>query len=292
MSETALQIKLINQALAAAAASIELSKQLLAELTGSNKPVASAGKLNLPNRPTNAPLNAGTVSVPGTVGLFDGENLVTEKGDKYPVPPNYASKTLLVYGDKLKMIDGTASEVNNTGKIFKQIERVKRQKVIGTLSKNDAGWILTASEGSYKVLETSVRHFGAKVGDKVIGIIPKDNNAVPFAALEGLENQKIEEKEVRVEALPPTKIKLETKEEPKPGVIEIVEAAKESKTGVTSKKPSPKVAKLPELAKEITVAKVASASKILKKEEEPVPSFKPEKIEKKNEPIVSDDDLR
>lgn len=295
MSDSAQQIKLINQALAAAAASIELSKQLLAEFTGIPKPAAPAAKVNIVSRPAGSFVS--TLSVPGTVGIFDGENMVTTDGTKYPVPVNYASKTLLVCGDKLKMIDGSGGPNGplktgeNNGKIFKQIERVKRQRVSGVLSQKDSSWFLTTSEGTYKVLEASVSHFGAKVGDKAIGILPKDNNGVPFAALEGPESQKSVQNELVVGGSIPAEKSSELKVELKPAKEKPAkEITVATKTEVTSKKPSPKVIKLPGVVAEVSVK--AIPSKTGKKEETSVQAVKGEKIEKKNEPIISDDDLR
>lgn len=170
MKDGSLQIKLINQALAAAQASIELSKSLLADLSGAP----------LPRAINTAPSS----SQPGITGTYDGENMVTASGEKFPVPPNYASKTLLVYGDKLKMIEAGSGDPR---KLFKQIERVTRQKVTGLLSKKGADWLLVTSDGSYKVLEASVNYYGFKEGDHQVGLLPADNLRAPFAALEGPE---------------------------------------------------------------------------------------------------------
>lgn len=298
LTDNAQQIKLINQALAAAAASIELSRKLLAEFAGiPPKPTATVAKgYPVNNRPAGSFVS--NASSPGIVGIFDGENMVTEGGDKFPVPGNYASKTLLVYGDKLKMIDGSGGlnvalkPGGSTGKLFKQIERVKRQRVTGTLSQKDGNWFLTSPEGSYKVLEASVSHFGVKVGDRLIGILPKDHNGVPFAALEGPENQKFGQNDVAVGKSVPAEKSLELKVEVTPAKEKPVkEVAIDTKTEVTLKKPSPKVTKVPEASVKVSAVKV-SLTKTAKKEDLPVRVGKEEKIEKKNEPVISDDDLR
>ena len=52
------------------------------------------------------------------------------------------------------------------GKIFKQIERVKRQRMTGVLSQKDGVWYLTTSDGPYKVLEASIKHFDAREESK------------------------------------------------------------------------------------------------------------------------------
>lgn len=260
MKDEALQIKLINQALAAAAASIELSKQLLAELTGT--PVPQAGVFKAAESRL-APTPVSSLSLPGTVGVFDGENMTTTDGKKYPVPVNYASKTLLVYGDRLKMIDEGGT------KLFKQIERVRRQRIVGTLCQKDNGWYLEAEGSSYKVLEAAVKHFEAKVGDKLVGIVPKDTTrSVPFAALEGPEVPKLET--------------------PVPTVVPH-ELPKEVK------RPAPeKSAKMPEVVAEAPLPKVTKvqAKPNAPAAAKPAEPKKLEKAEKKNEPIISEDDLR
>lgn len=259
MKDEAIQVKLINQALAAAAASIELSKQLLAELAGAPAPQPNVTKAAA-SKPNVVPVSA--ASIPGTVGVFDGENMVAEDGKKYPVPANYASKTLLVFGDKLKMIDG------ESGKIFKQIERVKRQRVAGTLSQKGNGWSLETPEGSYKVLEAAVKHFEAKPGDRLVGILPKDVKSVPFAALEGPETPKVEP--VGPVAIP----------------VEIAKPVKK----VGEKSPQ-----IPEVVAEAPLPKAKIAedtSKRVTKTAVKIAEPKVEKTEKKNEPVISEDDLR
>lgn len=191
MKDNNLQIKLVNQALAAAQASIDLAKSLLADFSG--EAVKSVPRL--PIKP--AVLDA--ASVPGILGTYDGENMVTDKGEKFPVPPNYASKTLLVYGDKLKMIDGE-SEIpgGEKKKLFKSIERLTRQKVSGILSKKKDQWLLVTSDGSHKVLEASVNYYGYKEGDHLVGLLPAKNLQAPFAALEGKEKSVTGVKEATV----------------------------------------------------------------------------------------------
>ena len=300
MKDTAQQIKLINQALAAATASIELSRQLLAELTGTPVPsVTPLGKSPMSIRQTPA-ATVNAASVPGVMGFFDGENMVTADGTKYPVPVNYASKTLLVCGDKLKMIDAVAEQPGESGgKIFKQIERVKRQRVNGVLSQKEGVWYLTTSDASYKVLEASVKHFGVKEGDRLIGILPKDNKAVPFAALEGLEAtlisqvaegatqkptvSKISEVPAEVMTVEVAPIKEAAPHKASPRVEVTPKEEKAEKKPASTRSP-----RMPEVVAEVPES-LKTPVKAEKKEEA---SPKLEKTEKKNEPVISDDDLR
>lgn len=189
MKDSQLQIKLVNQALAAAQASIELAKSLLADFSGDKLP-ATALSSNSKSPVVDA------ASLPGIVGTYDGENMVTPSGEKFSVPPNYASKSLLIYGDKLKMIDGDASALGGEKrKLFKAIEKAARQSVVGILSKKDEQWLLVTSDGAHKVLEAAVNYFGFKEGDHLTGFLPQDNLKAPFAALEGKEKSVMDIKE-------------------------------------------------------------------------------------------------
>src|SRR3989344_1091756 len=76
-------------------------------------------------------LESNSSAGPNTIveGVFDGEEMIDAVGKKYPVPQNYASKSKIVPGDKLKLTitpDGTF--------IFKQIGPVDRKRVVGTIS--------------------------------------------------------------------------------------------------------------------------------------------------------------
>jgi hypothetical protein len=52
-------------------------------------------------------------------------------GHKYPVPVNYASKSKLVQGDKMKLtIDGSGRM------LYKQIQQIERDIKVGLLTKD------------------------------------------------------------------------------------------------------------------------------------------------------------
>lgn len=161
------QIQLVNQAINASINSLNLTKQLIRDLEKLSGATA-----------TSMPGVGRTVSVPGIIGVYDGENMVTEKGDKFPVPQNYASKSGLVYGDTLKRIE------EGGGLVFKQVQRVKRLKTPGVLVKKEGRWVAVTSDGSYKVLDRTVEHFGLKEGAEILAVVPESNKTVPFAALE------------------------------------------------------------------------------------------------------------
>ena len=65
--------------------------------------------------------------IDGVIGTFDGSHMVTESGDKYEVPANYAAKTKIVFGDVLKMIK------DKNRNLFKHVDKVEREKIHGIL---------------------------------------------------------------------------------------------------------------------------------------------------------------
>ena len=159
-------LELIRQALGAAESSIKLAKQLLNDLVDS-------GVIAKPK----------AVELPGIAGIFDGENMASENGQTFPVPANYASKSMLVVGDSLKLVD------EGKEKRFKQIEHVKRHKTTGILTKKDGKWKVVTPEGSYKVLPSAVAHFGADVGNEVTLHLPANNLTVPYGAIESVKGK-------------------------------------------------------------------------------------------------------
>ncbi len=113
-------------------------------------------------------------------GLFDGQNMVDGEGNIYPVPANYASKSKLIEGDKLKL---TIAE--NGAFIFKQIELIPRVLKVGSLVMDGSQYKVLVDSDTYHVLYASVTFFRAHVGDQVTIIIPKDKPA-KWAAVENI----------------------------------------------------------------------------------------------------------
>ena len=161
------KIELIRQALSAAESSLKLARQLLSDIERSD-----GG-----NRQK-------TTDLPGVAGVFDGQNMITEKGESFPVPENYASKSILVVGDTLKLVQ------QGKEKRFKQIEHVKRHKTSGILTKKDGKWAAVTSEGSYKLLSASVDHYNGEVGDEILVQIPANNLQSTWAAVENVVKKK------------------------------------------------------------------------------------------------------
>lgn len=107
-------------------------------------------------------------------GYFDGESVIGDNGQMYPVPQNYASKTQLVVGDRMKWILTPDREA------FKLIEPAPRIRVIGTFYIEGDSYVVLVDEFSapIKILKASatyaMKNLGLKPGDEVAIYIPKD----------------------------------------------------------------------------------------------------------------------
>lgn len=200
------RIDLIRQALGAAESSIKLAKQLLSELEG-GVGHTSRGDSNRGGREQNGKV------YPGVMGIFDGENMVTDSGESFPVPVNYASKSLLVVGDTLKLVEEGAGKE----KRFKQIEHVKRHRTIGIIAKKDGKWRIVTPEGSYKVLGGVIEHLGAAVGDEVVLHLPAGNLTVPYGAIESVKGK---QKQVEEPQHKPAEAVVETTKTPSEKPVE------------------------------------------------------------------------
>ena len=175
-------------------------------------------------------------NIPGLEGTFDGQYIVSESGEKKEVPGNYAAKSKLVYGDKLKFFkDGGKG-------IFKQIDRVERKKITGILSKKEGKWYILSDSGSYKVSDVSAEFYGAHLNDEAEAFIPAGNLKSPFAALE---------KVISRNAVPVI--------EPKPKKVELVVKKHEApvKPKIIINKTPKKVEKAPEKEKPVQKEYVA-----------------------------------
>lgn len=161
--------------------------QILAEIKGESAPLSNASNVN------KKPLNGVSVSNHGKVveGIFDGENMIGPDARKYPVPPNYASKSKLVSGDVLKL-----TIADNGSFIYKQIGPVERMQLVGHLKRIGNDYMVNSDQGNYRVLTASVTYFKAEPGDEVTLIVPAASkggwgaieNVIPrFVTVENLD---------------------------------------------------------------------------------------------------------
>ena len=112
--------------------------------------------------------------------VFTGEEMLGSDGNKYPVPANYASKSKMVQGDKLKLtIDGSGRM------LYKQISPIDREVKIGLLTKEKDRFQVVADGNSYNLLTAAVTHFKIEIWDRISILVPKWKQAT-FAAIDAI----------------------------------------------------------------------------------------------------------
>lgn len=108
-------------------------------------------------------------------GNFDGENMMGDNGQIYIVPQNYASKSQLIIGDRMKWI------LTSEREIFKLIAPVERERMNGTFSIDGENYavLINGLTNPVRVLKASatfaIKNQGLSVGDEVTVLIPKDS---------------------------------------------------------------------------------------------------------------------
>jgi len=107
-------------------------------------------------------------------GYFDGESMVGDNGQIYPVPQNYASKTQLIIGDRMKSILTSDSK-----RIFKLIQPAERERAVGTFAIEGEDYICLVDNlpQPVKILKASatfaMKNLGLQPGREIAIIIPK-----------------------------------------------------------------------------------------------------------------------
>jgi len=124
-------------------------------------------------------------------GHFDGQVMVGEDGRQYPVPANYASKSKLVEGDRLKL------NITPDNKfVYKQVGPVQRNYLIGIVAKDDKGnFVVKTPQKTYKVLLAAATYFKLEPGDEVTLVVPRDVDSV-WGAIENVLQKGAETPEV------------------------------------------------------------------------------------------------
>jgi hypothetical protein len=106
-------------------------------------------------------------------GYFDGESMLGDNGQYYTVPQNYASKTQLVIGDRMKWMLTPDREV------FKLIGQAVRERIIGTFSMEGDHYVVISEKfpKPIKILKASatfaMKNLALNFGDEVVVIVPK-----------------------------------------------------------------------------------------------------------------------
>ena len=164
------QLLSIQELIDSAMSSLKTANSLLRDLTG----VSDTSRERLSSRAHSMSGGPQSPSATSKVieGIFDGQNMVDAKGEIYPIPANYASKSKLVEGDGMKL------SITDEGKfIYKQIAPIDRKTVIGALIQEDGQYKVLAEGKAYRLLLASVTFYRAEIGDQVTIIIPKNIEA-------------------------------------------------------------------------------------------------------------------
>ena len=260
------KIQLLNQAINAASSSLNQAKQILSEIER----------------------GGGTPEMPGLVGKYDGMFMVTEAGKKYPVPDNYSAKTKLVYGDKLKMVEGPE------GRRFKLLEEMERVEQEAQLAVKDGHFEALGKDVSYRLIQGAIRYWGGEEGDKIKILLPKGGKNIPFAGLLEIVGRKPgsgePERPLPVnKAEPPKAVVVRPKEETRP-VEKVAERPVEKPVKIEEKKVE---AVKPVKKEEEKPVEKAPAKEEKKEEKAPVKETKKEEPSKKTaKPIDDKEELR
>ena len=174
--------------------------------------------------------------VDGELGKFNGFEMVTEDGKKFEVNENYAAKSKLVYGDILKLI-------NEDGRnIFKQIDKVEKERVEGIMTKKEGEWYLLTDRGSYKVSDAAAEFHKAELNSQAVAYLPADNLDAPFATLDTVEapsviESKKEQKKTKDQVDKKTDQKEENIKDRNKKEMDLKKKTKTSPTKKTAEKP-------------------------------------------------------
>ena len=176
MSNDISKIAEVREMLDAAERSVRAARKILSELTGDTISDRGVSEKNFEN------LAKPTMSDEGRIieGMFDGQGMIDTEKNTYPVPANYASKSKLVVGDKMKLT------ISQEGRfIYKSIGPTPRKTLIGTLTYEDGQYKVLAGKRAYRVLLASITFCRAQVGDELSILVPEDEES-EWAAVDAL----------------------------------------------------------------------------------------------------------
>jgi hypothetical protein len=110
--------------------------------------------------------------------VFTGESMLGPDGNTYPVPQNYASKSLLVQWSKLK------ATIEENGKIkYKIIEEIPFETQKWIVTKNGDKYQISTENKTYNVLMAAITFHKCEIGDTVSIRIPAWKEAT-YAVIE------------------------------------------------------------------------------------------------------------
>jgi hypothetical protein len=149
-------------------------------------------KANYSTLPAHKSRDEQTVATEVVEGNFDGENMVGDNGQVYLVPQNYASKSQLVIGDRMKWL------LTSDREIYKLIAPVERERVSGIFSMDGDNYavIVENIKNPVRILKASatfaIKNQGLSVGDEVVILIPKNATPTWGALVSVVKKNKVE----------------------------------------------------------------------------------------------------
>lgn len=112
--------------------------------------------------------------------VFTWESMLWSDGNIYPIPQNYASKSLLVQWSRIKAM------INPSGKIvYKIIGEIPYETKIGLITKNGDKYQITTDTKTYSVLLAAITFHHCNVGDTVSIRVPEGKDAT-YAVIESV----------------------------------------------------------------------------------------------------------
>lgn len=136
MSQQNKQIEAVYELLMSSQKSLDNAMKLLEEIVG--KPVVSSAKNKTPKISAKGLTSYSDKDNKIVEGVFTGESMLSADGNIYPVPHNYACKSHIVQGSKLK------ATIDPSGKIL--------YKIILEMPYENKKGIVVESNGRYQVI--------------------------------------------------------------------------------------------------------------------------------------------
>ena len=147
-------------------------------------------KANYSTLPAYKSRDEQTVATEVVEGNFDGENMVGDNGQVYLVPQNYASKSQLVIGDRMKWL------LTSDREIYKLIAPVERVSGIFSMDGDNYAVIVENIKNPVRILKASatfaIKNQGLSVGDDVVILIPKNATPTWGALVSVVKKNKVE----------------------------------------------------------------------------------------------------
>jgi hypothetical protein len=222
--------------------------------------------------------------IEGETGKFNGTEMVTDEGKKFKVNENYAAKSKLVYGDVLKLIEEDGKN------IYKQIEKIEKERVEGILTKKEGEWYLLTDRGSHKVSDAAAEYHKAEINSQAVAYLPADDLEAPFATLDTVESPHVVEKESKKKVTRTTKDKKDNKKEEniKDMNKKEMDLKKKTKKSPAEKKTAPKSKAKPKTPSKKTTSKPKTGTDKKESTKRETPKKSTTSASKK---VLADDDL-